>query len=534
MFLREVVTGQKTGKPTRYAQLVHSYRDPDSNKVKHRVLFSFGRVADIDKEALRRLIASLSRYLETGEVPAGARVGEVREFGVPFLADAVWQRLGLPDMIRRLLKKRRYEIAVERALLAMVAHRLADPSSKRACAEWLAHDAWIPEARTLTVHQLYRAMDFLDDAHEAVEIALYQHRRTLFDRVQVVYVDTTSTYFDLDEGRGEDVDYGLRQRGYSRDERPDRRQVVIALATDQQGLPIVSDVFSGDTTDALTVVPLLTRLRQLGLTNVVWVADRGLASEDNLSAIRAAQLDYVVGVKLRANDALRDAIAADVAPFAPAEEGVLAKDVRVGDRRYVVCFAPASAKRDLQLRLAAIERLDRVLDAVNAGGDACDVTRDGWYKRLASRDTAGRWTLDKSKLDREAACDGTYILEVSRASMTAAEAARAYKGLLAVERCFADLKNTLDIRPVYHRLDRRIRAHVTLCMLALLVERTIELKTGATFATVRREFARLRAVELTLDKQAIWETSKLAPTAKKILSDLCVDTPPRVLPAPPT
>ena len=112
MFLREVVTGQKTGKPTRYAQLVHSYRDADTNKVKHRVLFSFGRVADIDKEALRRLIASLSRYLETGEVPAGARVGEVREFGVPFLADAVWQRLGLPDKVRRQLTKRRYEKAV--------------------------------------------------------------------------------------------------------------------------------------------------------------------------------------------------------------------------------------------------------------------------------------------------------------------------------------------------------------------------------------------------------------------------------------
>jgi transposase len=529
MFIREVVTGQKTGAPVRYAQIVEAYRD-EAGKSRHRVLLPLGRVDRLDKDQIRRLVTSLSRYLETGEVPKGARVGEVREFGVPYVADAMWRRLGMPELIARLLKRRKYEIAVERALFAMVAHRLADPGSKRACAEWVEHDAWIPAARGIGVHRLYRAMDFLDDAHEDLETALYQHRRTLFDRVQVVYVDTTSTYFEIDDSRGEDADYGLRQRGYSRDERPDRRQIVVGLATDQQGLPIVSDVFSGDTTDALTVVPMLTRLRQLGMTNVVWVTDRGLASEDNLSAVRAANLDYVVGVKLRMHGPLRDAIVADKTPFAPATDGLLAKDVRVGDRRYVVCFSPDSAERDLALRLAAIERFKRVRERVNAGADACDITRDGFYNRLGSRDADGKWVLDKTKLDREAACDGTFVLEVSRDEMTAPEAARAYMGLLRVERCFHALKNTLDVRPIYHRLDRRIRAHVTLCMLALLLERTIEIKAEQSFGAIRREFQRLRAVELTLEKQTVWETSKLTPVARKILSDLLLDAPPRVLP----
>src|SRR5208337_1363901 len=110
------------------------------------------------------------------------------------------------------------------------------------------------------------------------------HRRTLFDQVELVYYDTTSTYFECDDPSDEPEQYGLRQRGYSRDLRPDRRQIVIGLAVDQQGLPIVSDVFSGDTSDTLTVVPVLARLRAMGLSRVVWVADRGMASDLNMAA----------------------------------------------------------------------------------------------------------------------------------------------------------------------------------------------------------------------------------------------------------
>src|SRR5690242_6467324 len=114
MFLREVVTNARSGAPVRYAQLLESYRD-EAGKSRHRVVMSLGRVDRIDKDKLRGLVAALSRYLETGEVPAGACVGEVREFGLPYLADAVWRRFSLPDVVRRLLRKRRFEIGVERA-----------------------------------------------------------------------------------------------------------------------------------------------------------------------------------------------------------------------------------------------------------------------------------------------------------------------------------------------------------------------------------------------------------------------------------
>ena len=236
-----------------------------------------------------------------------------------------------------------------------------------------------------------------------------------------MYYDTTSTYFENDEPGDEPVEYGLRQRGYSRDLRPDRKQIVIGLAVDQEGLPIASDVYSGDTNDALTVVPMLERLKALGLRNVVWVADRGMASSLNVASVAAAGLDYILGVRLRADDDLRAAIARDDTPYAEAAEGLMAKDIRLGDRRLVVCFSPASAERDLKLRTGAIERMRPVLERVNRGGNAADLTEHGLYRRFVARRADGSFQLDKRKLEREAQCDGTFVLEVSNAKMPAAQ-----------------------------------------------------------------------------------------------------------------
>jgi transposase len=528
MFLREVVTGQKTDSPVRYAQIVEAYRD-EAGKSRQRVLLPLGRVDRLDRDQIRRLVVALSRYLETGDMPEGGRLGEVRDYGVIYLADALWRRLELPAFFTKQLRGRKYDAPAERAIFALVAHRLVDPSSKLACWDWIENDAYLPDGRGLALQHLYRAMDFLDDCHEPLEEALYSHRRTLFDKVDLVYYDTTSTYFECDDPGDEPEQYGLRQRGHSRDLRPDRRQIVIGLATDQQGLPLASDVFSGDTNDALTVVPMLTRLRAMGLSRVVWVADRGMSSEANMAAVRAHNLDYILGIRLRAAEDLRAAISADTTPYEQAAEGLMVKQVRVADRRMVVCFSPASAERDLKLRTGAIDRLNAVIKRVHGGADAAAITEHGLYQRLVSRHADGHFHLDKAKLEREAQCDGTFVLEVSNETMPAAAAALAYKGLLRVEQAFRTLKNGVDIRPIYHRLDKRIRAHVTLCMLAYLLERIVEIEAKVPFEQVRKLFSRTRAAELHFDKQIVWETGKVPPEAMRILKALKIPAPPRVL-----
>ena len=528
MFLREVVTGKREGKPVRYAQIVEAFRN-DDGKSRQRVLLSLGRVDRLDRDQVRRLVVALSRYLDTGTMPEGGRVGEVHEFGVGYVADALWRRLGLDDFFARQLRKRKFEAPIERALFALVAHRLVDPASKLACWDWIEQDAFLPSTSGIRLQHLYRAMDFLDECHEPLEEALYTHRRTLFDRVELVYYDTTSTYFECDEAGDEPVEIGLRQRGHSRDLRPDRKQIVIGLAVDQQGLPIASDVHSGDTGDVLTVVPMLERLRRLGLRRVLWVADRGMASSANLSAVRLAGLDYIVGVRLRAVPDLRRAISQDETPYVEASDGVLVKELRVDGKRLVVCFSPASAERDLKLRTGAIERMRPLLDRVNHGADPASLVEHGLYRRLVTRRSDGRFDLDKAKLEREAQCDGTYVLEVSDEKLSAPAAAIAYKGLLRVEQAFRTLKHGLDIRPVYHRLDQRIRAHVSLCTIAYLLERVVEIETKTSFAEARKSLRRMRAVELVFDQQRVWETSAANAELRRILAALHLPPPPRVL-----
>ena len=353
MFLREVITGKREGKPIRYAQIVEAYRN-EEGKARTRVLMPLGRVDQIDKEQIRKLIVSLSRYLDTGTVPEGGRLGEVRDFGIGYIAAELWRRFDLTRFFSRELKKRKFEAPVERAIFAMTVHRLVDPSSKLSCWDWLQNDAHLEGCRELKLQHLYRAMDFLDDCHESLEAALYEHRKTLFDKVELVYYDTTSTYFENDEPGDEPEQYGRRQRGYSRDLRPDRKQIVIGLAVDQQGLPIISDVYSGDTSDSLTVVPMLSRLKKLGLRRVVWVADRGMASKENVASVLANDLHYVLRVRLRAAEELREAISVDKTELIEAQGGLQVKDVRICDKRYVVCLASASAARDLKLRTGAI------------------------------------------------------------------------------------------------------------------------------------------------------------------------------------
>lgn len=532
MFLREVVTGQKAGRPVRYAQIVESFRD-EAGKSRHRVLLPLGRVDQIDRERIRHLVISLSRYLETGTIPEGGRVGEVRDFGIVHLADALWRRFDLPQFFIKQLRNRRYEAPVERALFVMVAHRMVDPGSKLAAWDWYDSDAYLPGVEGLKLQHLYRAMDFLDDCHETLEEALYLHRRSLFDRVELVYYDTTSTYFECDDPGDEPIQYGLRQRGYSRDERPDRRQIVLGLAVDQQGLPVASDVFSGETADPLTVVPMLTRLRRMGLRNVMWVADRGMASAANLAAVRAADLDYIVGVRLRADEALRAAITADEMSYERAAEGLMVKKVTVGGKSMTVCFSPESAERDLKLRTGAIDRMRPVLEAVNAGADPAAITEHGLYRRFVTRHRDGTFSLDKQKLEREAQCDGTFVLEVSNPKMEPTAAALAYKGLLRVESAFRSLKQGTYLRPVYHRLDKRIRAHVTLCTIAYLLERAVEIEAKVSFEQVRRALRRCRAVELHFDGQTVWETGVLSSEAQKILKSIRILVPPKVLPGRP-
>ena len=267
MYMRENRSGGHT-----YVSLAHNERDERDGVSRARILYNFGRKDRLDLDAVRRLIASLSRYLPSDELvlPREAGSGEPLEFlaakrlGPALVLDGVWRALGLDGVFERLLAERSFRTPVERLVFAMVAQRAIDPGSKLSVESWVADEVFIPELEVVDVQQLYRAMDVLLGAHDEIQREVFWRVKNLFNlEVDLIFLDSTSTYFEIEgqdeiegdagEGDGEagelGAEAGWRRRGHSKDKRPDLAQVVIAFAVTRDGVPVRCWVWPGNTVD---------------------------------------------------------------------------------------------------------------------------------------------------------------------------------------------------------------------------------------------------------------------------------------------
>jgi hypothetical protein len=267
MYLRTTSRRNADGSVVRYVQLAHNYRKDGVTQA--QVLVNLGREDKLDPDGLRRLVASINRYL--GEPAAGQDVREAvgdaltvtdsRPLGAVWLLDGLWRQLGVDGALRQVLGGRRFTTDVERVLFALVANRAVDPCSKLAAAEWASCDAAIPGLQAMDEDQAYRAMDLLveADAQAQVQEAVFFAVADLLNLVEVdlLFFDTTSTYFerDTEEAPSEErPEGGLRRYGHSKDSRSDLPQIVIGLAVTREGIPVRCWVWPGNTAD-VAVLP---------------------------------------------------------------------------------------------------------------------------------------------------------------------------------------------------------------------------------------------------------------------------------------
>jgi hypothetical protein len=297
----------------RYLQIAHSVRE--GKKVRQQVIATLGRLDLLQQSGqLDRLMRSGVRHCEGLAVLDVHAAGEtqpvaVRKIGPDLVFGRLWQESGLPEALRALLKGRRFEFDVERALYLTVLHRLFASGSDRAAERW-RDDYLLPGAEGLELHHLYRAMAFLGEPLKAegasagpvrctkdvLEEILFDRRRDLFTEVELVFFDTTTLYF---EGQGGET---LGQRGHNKDHRPDLPQMVVGLALDVQGNPICCELWPGNTADVTTLVPVIERMRRrFGLREITVVADRGRVSQATLEAFEGSKppIGYIVGVRMR-------------------------------------------------------------------------------------------------------------------------------------------------------------------------------------------------------------------------------------------
>jgi DDE family transposase len=562
MYLRTIQRHNKDGSTVRYLQLAHNHRKGKNTQAE--VLLQLGREDRLDLEGLRRLVGSISRYLDGAGAPPVAGTDQTlvvessRQLGSVWLLEGLWRRLGVADALRQVLGGRRFTTAVERVLFALVANRAVDPMSKLSAAEWASRDVAIPGLVGMDDDQAYRAMDLLADAdaEARVQEAVFFAAANLFNlEVDLLFFDTTSTFFQR-EGEDEGAD-GFRRFGHSKDHRPDLPQVVIGLAVTREGIPVRCWCWPGNTNDMTVLKQVKDDLRGWRLGRVITVVDRGFSSDDNLAYLTRAGGHWIAGERLRDGTAEVAQVLSRQGRYQTVRDNLRVKEVRVGQgdaaRRFVLCHNPERAERDRhqreqQLALVAAE-LERITALrakhAKAAGKRHRGPDDHLKAECALRDhpALGRWlrqtpggrlVIDRAKVRAEARLDGKFLLSTSDPDLSAEDVALGYKNLLEAERAFRDLKTTLELRPVFHRLERRIRAHVLLCWLALLLVRVAERQTSNTWRQINTELGRLHLVTLAGPAGRLEQTTTLTPSQRELFAATGIAPPPRVTSLQPT
>jgi hypothetical protein len=539
MYLRTIQRTNKDGSVVRYLQLAHNVRPPGKRHPQAEVVYSFGREDQLDRAALARLVRSISRFLDPEQALQATTTSELRfvgsrPLGGAYVLDALWQRLGIADAIGRAANGRKLDPRVERVLFCLVCNRALAPSSKLAALAWAAADIALPRVSELgqDPQVFYRAMDFLLEADEPIQREVFFAVANLLNlEVDVLLFDTTSTWFEVED------DDGFRRYGHSKDHRDDRPQVVVGLAVTKQGIPVRCWSFAGNASDKVIIRTVHDDLGAWRLHRVLWVGDSGFASAENRTYLQRAGGHVLVGEKLRQGS---DNAAALARPgrYQTVADNLQVKQVWIGDgvgrRRFILCRNLAEARRDQTRREQALGRLEDELAAIDRKQGDARLRAEGEllaHPTLARYLTRrkGRLAVDQAKARAEAKLDGKWLLSCTDDAVPAADLAVLYKQLIEVERSWRDLKHVLDLRPIYHRKQDRIRAHVTLCFLALVLVRVAETATGDTWAQLRRELERMHLGEFAGPAGHVTQRTETTPRQRELLRALQIKEPPLVL-----
>ena len=282
MYLRKSTRKNRDGSTVTYLQIADNHWDPVEKRSRAKVICSLGRATDERTEKrLQQLAASIRRHASfeaVAELEEGWTFVNSWEHGPLYVIEQLWEGLGIGKLIEKTLSSEDRSVPFERAILAMVANRCVAPASKLGCYErWLADEVYFPDGKRIALHHLYRAMDFLSTHKEELEEEIYWQLADLLNMdVDLIFYDTTSVHFEIDENDDEE---GLRVRGYSKNGRSDAPQIVVGMAVTRDGFPVKSWVWPGNTTDVTTIEKVKEDLRGWRLNRCIFVTDAGMVSE---------------------------------------------------------------------------------------------------------------------------------------------------------------------------------------------------------------------------------------------------------------
>jgi len=558
----------KSGKH-KYVSFVEAYRDKEQGIIKHRVILNLGRLDMIENNPMfQRLglrLVELSRFKNMVDLNT-VKGGNIVNAGYA-VYKKLWDNYGLSELHTDMREKTNIQFDLNTSTFLMAAEHLMNPKSKLGTYNNQLHYVNLPN---VGLNHLYRSLDILSEHKEAIEDYLFNKQKTLFNmNVDVVFYDVTTFRF---ESVKKDT---LRDFGFSKDNKVNEVQVVLGLLIDTQGRPIGYELFSGNTFEGKTVEASLDKLSgRFGIRNVIIVADRGLNSKLNLKRIKDKEYDYIVASRLKGmKKGIQESILNEegyviVKEKAGTEEGeALDKDggnfnsdsdynsnseegsfkykmfdyvnvVRDTDgklynlkEKLLVTYSPSRAHHDREDRARLIEKAEKLL--AKKGSINGSLKRGG--KKYLKETNKLNWELDTEAISKDEMFDGYYVIEVSKTGMSMSDILDAHHTLWKIEESFRIMKSTMEVRPIFHWTEKRIKGHFVVCFLSFLLERTLELmlKENNMKASPERIQEALNSMNLTVfsaEGHTFYLKTKWDELSNRILKVLHIKPPKNITP----
>lgn len=565
MSIRAEIKKQKNkdGSTRDYLYIVESYWDKVKKAPRQRSICSLGRIDTLKEEdTIDKLIQSLQKYTDKMQLvdickdisPESSKI-----YGEILIFKKLWKELGFKDTLNKYFSETNKEINLTDTVFAMVCNRLIEPSSKRETNEWIK-DVYEPEWKQLKLHNFYRALDFLVENKENMEVEMFNNVKNLFNcKVQVVMFDTTNiSYWGEGERAGELLAYG-----HSKNKRFDLKQVTVGLIMDQNGVPLGHEVWSGSMSDKPAFKEVIDKIKtKFEIGKVILVADRGMISEDNIAYLESQKYEYILGVKMRQLSEIRQKFLLKDEGFLSISSSIKAKQVseydlfkeefekqnekrknkkiltdqekenyknsNKGKRRWIVCLNPAVANLDKKKR----EYFQKIIENKVEFYTAKEwIVKNGYKKYVIIKDL--KIDLNHEKLKEDELFDGKWTL-ITNTDLPANELINSYKDLAAIERHFRDLKSELEIGPVYHHTANRIRAHIFVCFLALqlkvaLTKRLKEISKDLSYSEVMRDVAKIKAIEFKIQDKTVLMRTELVENAYQAFKAVKTAVPAKII-----
>ncbi|MEK6727898.1 MAG: IS1634 family transposase [Candidatus Omnitrophota bacterium] len=526
MYIRIKKVKTSSGKIKEYLLLVEGQRI--QGKVRQKTIANLGRL-DLIKETNMAdlLIDKLRDYAKYNKLMDMARTScdWSREYGIILVLRRLWEEIGLDEIFKRYLKAYKYRISLSEGILALVICRLLDPGSEHRTAGWL-NSLYEPKWENLQLQHFYRALDFIYHHKEDLEKDLFFKAANLFNQeLDLVMFDTTSIKY---WGEGKDID--ILQYGYSKEKRGDLKQLIIGILMTKEGLPVACEVFPGNTSDLKSFLFIIEKLKEeYKISKLIWVADRGMVSTDNISKLNELKQEYILGVKMRQfNQEKKDKFLSLDGMFLVREDLYVKEIVVPNEGRYIICFNPKEAELEQKKREFFRQVLEKKIEKSTTKEW---IIKNGYRKYIDI--TKGEIELNYKRLRAEGQFDGKWVL-LTNSKLDSKQVALAYKDLWQIEASFRDLKDDLETSPIYHFTERRIIAHIFVSFLSLLVKIAFNNKLKlidkeASYQEVFDAVREVKAVKLTEGRKEIVFRTEFPAKANLAFKAVGVAPPPRIL-----